>query len=279
MRPIVLTVDIGTQSLRAVLVDTEGNLLNMVQDRFEKPYFSPQPNWAEQRADFYWERLCKACRKLRDESGELWQRLKGVSVTTIRDSIICLDKKGIPLRSMILWLDKRKTEHKKKLPLLDRLIYLVAGMKKPNKMIREISAVNWIREYSQNLGKTENCTSFPYTILLCGKLIDSTAGVMSPCPTTIKRRWMKRELNYVLFPVEPEALRLVEPGDILGEISQTPLPRRHTAGLPLGPRFRQGLRNARTRMHKSRFSASVQSQRLSAPAQNMSSREIFLYVS
>ena len=40
MRPMVLTVDIGTQSLRAVLVDTEGNLLNMVRDRFENPIFT-----------------------------------------------------------------------------------------------------------------------------------------------------------------------------------------------------------------------------------------------
>lgn len=237
MRPIVLTVDIGTQSLRAVLVDTEGNLLNMVQDRFEKPYFSPQPNWAEQRADFYWERLCKACRKLRDESGELWQRLKGVSVTTIRDSIICLDKKGIPLRSMILWLDKRKTEHKKKLPLLDRLIYLVAGMKKPTEMIREISAVNWIREYEPEIWEKTDKIVLLSTYIhfkLCGKLIDSTARVMSHLPyDNKKRRWMKKgELNYVLFPVEPEKLcELVEPGDILGEISQTAA---SESGIPAG---------------------------------------------
>lgn len=237
MRPIVLTVDIGTQSLRAVLVDTEGNLLNMVQDRFEKPYFSPQPNWAEQRADFYWERLCKACRKLRDESGELWQRLKGVSVTTIRDSIICLDKKGIPLRSMILWLDKRKTEHKKKLPLLDRLIYLVAGMKKPTEMIREISAVNWIREYEPEIWEKTDKIVLLSTYIhfkLCGKIIDSTAGVMSHLPyDNKKRRWMKKgELNYVLFPVEPEKLcELVEPGDILGEISQTAA---SESGIPAG---------------------------------------------
>lgn len=237
MRPIVLAVDIGTQSLRAVLIDTEGKLLNKVQDRFEAPYFSPQPNRAEQHADFYWEKLCSACKKLRSEAGELWQQIKGVSVTTIRDSIICLDKNGVPLRPMILWLDKRKTEHKKKLSLIERLIYLVAGMKKPAEMIREISPVNWIREYEPEIWESTDKIVLLSTYIhfkLCGRLAESTAGAMSHLPyNNKKRRWMKKgEFNFNLFPVEPEKLcELVEPGDILGEISQSAS---EESGIPAG---------------------------------------------
>ncbi len=238
--PIVLSIDIGTQSLRAVLVDTEGNLLKIVQERFENPYFSAQPNWAEQYADFYWENLCSACGKLREESGELWQRIKGVSVTTIRDSIICLDKNGIPLRPMILWLDKRKTKHDKKLPLFDRLIYLVAGMKKPTEMIRGISVVNWVRKYEPEIWEKTDKVVLLSTYMhfkLCGRLAESTAGAMSHLPYNNKKcRWMKRgELNYVLFPVEHEKLcELVEPGDILGGISEEAAAESGIpAGLPL----------------------------------------------
>ena len=103
---------------------------------------------------------------------------------------------------MILWLDKRKTEHKKKLPLLDRLIYLVAGMKKPTEMIREISAVNWIREYEPEIWEKTDKIVLLSTYIhfkLCGKLIDSTAGVMSHLPyDNKKRRWMKKE-NSTMF--------------------------------------------------------------------------------
>ena len=56
MKPLVLTFDIGTQSLRAVLVDDRGNLVCKKQISFEKPYFSLNPGWAEQNGEFYWEK-------------------------------------------------------------------------------------------------------------------------------------------------------------------------------------------------------------------------------
>ncbi len=46
MKPLVLTFDIGTQSLRAVLVDDRGNLVCKKQIAFEQPYFSINPGWA-----------------------------------------------------------------------------------------------------------------------------------------------------------------------------------------------------------------------------------------
>lgn len=239
-KPIALTIDIGTQSLRAVLIDTEGNLLKIAQERFEKPYFSPLPNRAEQHADFYWERLCRVCKKLKDESGELWQRVRGVSVTTIRDSIICLDKDGVPVRPMILWLDKRKTEPATKLPFKDRLLYFIAGMKKTSKLIREISPVNWIMTYEPEVWEKTDKVVMLSTYIhfrLCGRIADSNAGVIAHWPfDNKKKRWLKEgELNYALFPIPPEKLcELVEPGDILGEIS--PEASEETgiaAGLPL----------------------------------------------
>lgn len=237
LNPVVLSIDIGTQSLRAVLVDTEGNLLNIEQERFKEPYFSNKPNWAEQDAEFYWENLCAVCKKLRDKSGELWRRVEGVCVTTIRDSVICLDKNGVPLRPMILWLDKRKTNHEKKLPLNYRLIFSVIGMKKTTDLIREASAVNWIRKYQPEIWEKSDKVVLLSTYIhykLCGRLADSTAGVISHLPYNNKKgRWMdKSELNYALFPVEREKLcELVEPGDILGVISREASAQ---SGIPVG---------------------------------------------
>ena len=49
---VVLTFDIGTQSMRGMFVDCKGNILDFEQIRYEKPYFSVNPGWAEQSADF-----------------------------------------------------------------------------------------------------------------------------------------------------------------------------------------------------------------------------------
>ena len=48
-KPLVLTCDIGTQSARALLVDPDGRIVDVVQSKYAEPYFSKEPGWAEQK--------------------------------------------------------------------------------------------------------------------------------------------------------------------------------------------------------------------------------------
>ncbi len=56
----VLAIDNGTQSVRALVFDLEGQLVAKSKVEIE-PYYSNQPGWAEQDADYFWDNLCKAC--------------------------------------------------------------------------------------------------------------------------------------------------------------------------------------------------------------------------
>jgi sugar (pentulose or hexulose) kinase len=60
---IVLAIDNGTQSVRALLFDPQGNLVAKSRVVIE-PYFSEHPRWAEQRPEYFWESLCQACQQL-----------------------------------------------------------------------------------------------------------------------------------------------------------------------------------------------------------------------
>ncbi len=60
---VVLAIDNGTQSIRALLFDMQGNLLAKSRVPIE-PYFSEQPGWAEQHPDYFWQTLCQACQQL-----------------------------------------------------------------------------------------------------------------------------------------------------------------------------------------------------------------------
>ena len=108
--PLVLTFDMGTQSARAMLVDSSGHIVHKSQLRYAEPYFSRHPGWAEQKADFYWESLCRVSKNLKQKSEECWERIAAVTITCIRDSCLCVDKEGKPLNDVILWLDKREAE-------------------------------------------------------------------------------------------------------------------------------------------------------------------------
>ena len=56
----VLSIDNGTQSVRAMLFDAAGHLYALSRIEIE-PYVSAQPGWAEQEADYYWQAVGQAC--------------------------------------------------------------------------------------------------------------------------------------------------------------------------------------------------------------------------
>ena len=57
-QPLVLTFDIGTQSVRCLLVRPDGSFADVEQQKYDVPYYSANPGWAEQTPDFYYEQIC-----------------------------------------------------------------------------------------------------------------------------------------------------------------------------------------------------------------------------
>ena len=92
-KELILSVDAGTQSIRAALVDIEGNILHIVKTPIQ-PYFSEHPGWAEQKPDYYWEVFCKTTNQLMQQQENLKKDIKGVTLTTQRATMINVDKDG-----------------------------------------------------------------------------------------------------------------------------------------------------------------------------------------
>ena len=80
-----LSIDNGTQSVRAIVFDGQGQLIAKSKIDIE-PYFSNQKGWAEQHADYFWDSLCQACQ-------ELWPKLQQ-SLSSFKRSIFILSKLG-----------------------------------------------------------------------------------------------------------------------------------------------------------------------------------------
>lgn len=125
---IVLVYDVGTQSSRALLINQHGEILGKSQVKHQEPYVSAQPGFAEQDADFYYRNICRASQDLKSREAELFERIEAVSITTIRDTVVCVDRKGNPLRPAILWLDKRRASGKPEISQISRMVFMAAGM-------------------------------------------------------------------------------------------------------------------------------------------------------
>lgn len=223
--PLVLTFDVGTQSARAMLVDKNGNIVCQKQKNYEKPYFSPQPGWAEQDAKMYWDTMCQMSRLLKDENEAVWGDIIAVTCTSIRATTICLDKNGQPLRNAVVWLDKRRTENLPPVPLKNRLLFKAAGVFDAVDSIRSNLACNWIIKNQPDIwAKTDKFVllSTYLNLLFTGNLVDSKANIVGVLPySNEKGDWLaKNDLIRPLYLLEDDKLfDLVAPGAIIGKIT------------------------------------------------------------
>ena len=150
---MVFVVDLGTQSLRAVILDRKGNILAKKQIKFEVPYKTKSDGQAVQDPAVYWNAFCEASTYLRKNHPDLMDKVIAASLTTFRDSTVCLDEKG-ELDDAILWLDQRKAECKTiKIPLLNRIAFAIVGITPTLHAQRAITRSNWIIENQPELWK------------------------------------------------------------------------------------------------------------------------------
>ena len=238
-RDLILVFDVGTQSIRAALVDPAGVVHHLLQTPIE-PYFSVRPGWAEQAPDYYWQKIGDTARGLLTAEGVNTERIAGVTITAQRATLVNLDRHGVPLRPAILWLDQRKAEMEQRLSPV-----LVAALKALNrytgveKAVRDCEA-NWIRQNQPEIWHQTHKFLFLSGFLihrLTGEYRDSAASIVGYLPFDYKRHcWAtSRDLKWKFFPMDPALLpELIPPGGLLGEISRqaaadTGIP----AGLPV----------------------------------------------
>jgi sugar (pentulose or hexulose) kinase len=237
--PLLLAIDNGTQSVRALLFDLDGELVASEKVPIE-PYFSAKPGWAEQHVEVYWDAVCQACAGLLAKAGAAAGRIAGMAVTTQRTTVVNLDGDGRPLRPAIVWLDQRRCEHPPRLPRAIELAVRVAGK---GEILHELSVnaqCNWIGENQPELARDTAKFLFLSGYLnwrLTGEFADSTAAQVGWVPFDYKRQaWAgARDIRWRALALAREQLpELVPAGGRIGTVSAeaaaaTGLP----AGLPV----------------------------------------------
>ncbi len=243
--PLVLTVDFGTQSVRVTLFNKKGAAVVMEREKYDPPYFSKEPNFAEQDPEVYYACLCRCCRKIASEHATLLNRAKAMTLTCFRDSAVTLDKDYKLVRPMILWLDQRVAKCSKKLPVISRLLFSIVGMLPTAELNRERSMANWIKEHEpENYAKIAHYISVStyFTWKLTGIMKDCASNYAGHYPIDFKKkkfyRSPERHLKGQIFGVKKEWLpELVKEGAFIGKI--TPKAAEET-GLPEGLPFYAG---------------------------------------
>ncbi|WP_037411489.1 xylulokinase [Candidatus Solirubrobacter pratensis] len=99
---MLIGLDIGTSSVKAVAVDRNGDVLKVA----ERPYSPrrPRPGWSEQDPEDWW----RAAEDALDECGA--HHCDGIGLSGQMHGLVALDGRDEPLRPAILWNDSRAYE-------------------------------------------------------------------------------------------------------------------------------------------------------------------------
>ena len=100
-----LGIDIGTTSVKAILISSEGRIVD--EASAEHDLISLHPGWAEEDAEKWWENTVRAVRTITKRSGDKMKDLVAIGCSGMVPAIVLLDQDGKPLRNTIQQNDAR----------------------------------------------------------------------------------------------------------------------------------------------------------------------------
>ena len=100
---LLLGLDVGTSAAKCIIMDEEGQVLcSSVQ---EYPLYTPQPGWAEQNPEDWWQAVLRGLREILPKIPK--ENLIAGSFSGQMHGLVALDQKGEVIRPAFLWCDQR----------------------------------------------------------------------------------------------------------------------------------------------------------------------------
>ena len=109
MTDILLAIDQGTSSTRAIGFSTDGEVVAVEQQSFEQIY--PGPGWVEHDAEVIWATVMSTSRQVVQRLSEAKRRVAAIGITNQRETTILWDRRsGTPIYNAIVWQDRRTAD-------------------------------------------------------------------------------------------------------------------------------------------------------------------------
>ncbi|SFV28148.1 xylulokinase [Thermoflavifilum thermophilum] len=106
----LLGFDVGSSSVKASLVDAETGrcVASAFSPSTEMPMQAPQPGWAEQDPERWWQELVNATHQLQAKAN--LQEVRAIGISYQMHGLVCVDRHQRVLRPAIIWCDSRAVD-------------------------------------------------------------------------------------------------------------------------------------------------------------------------
>lgn len=107
---LVLAIDQGTTSSRALVLDAQLHVLGRGQHEFEQVFLND--SWVEHSPDDLWQSSLQACLDAIADSGYAASDITSIGITNQRETTLVWDKTtGEPIYNAIVWQDRRTADY------------------------------------------------------------------------------------------------------------------------------------------------------------------------
>src|SRR5688572_14859897 len=101
----VIGCDIGSQSLKTLLLSAEGKICGEASASYPIDY--PQPAWAEQAPSAWVDALAQSMRALLTQNDVSAGQIVALGLDAQVDGMVALDRQGQPVYPAVIWMDRR----------------------------------------------------------------------------------------------------------------------------------------------------------------------------
>ena len=221
---LILTIDNGTQSVRALAFDLKGNLIAKAAVKLDG-YTSAKPGWMEHDVDGFWQALSAACKALWDQGIVTPAQMRGLVITTQRASLINLDATGQPLRPAMIWADQRRTAEPPEMAFKWKLLFGALGLTKTIHAFAAEAESRWIVQNQPEIwAKTSKflLLSGYLNYRFTGRFADGIGSQVGYIPFDYRKmRWADAsDWKWQVLGIPPEMLpELVEACGLIGTVT------------------------------------------------------------
>jgi gluconokinase len=147
IKKVVIAVDIGTTSTKAIIVAENGAIKASASAKY--PLHVPKPGYAEQDPDEIAEAVIKAVRRARVEAELMDSEIHCISFSSAMHSLIALDSFGKPLTQCITWADQRSVELANQLKASEAGLQIYSKTGTPIHPMSPLCKLMWMRVYDR----------------------------------------------------------------------------------------------------------------------------------
>lgn len=220
MDTLILSVDLGTTSIKEAIIDNHGSIIaDTVREYILE---SPHASYVECSESTYWNAFTDGLRELLDKIGERSKNIKALGISAQGETLFFLDKNGKPLRNAIVWMDNRAVDEANELreKFTDDLCYKITGQVSFDPCW-PAAKILWVRKNEPEIFR--NTATFAliedwFIHRLTGKMVSEGSLL---CSTTywniITKKWWPEMLDYLGIS-EKQLPEIMEPGQVVDKI-------------------------------------------------------------